>query len=77
MIFSISSNALMALLTFVNPAVASLPRAHSRYAIKDSHPVPRRWERVGPAPAQHLVQLQIGLKQNNFKELERLLYEGK
>jgi tripeptidyl-peptidase-1 len=46
------------------------------YAVKDSHPVPARWSRGERAPADHVIQLHIGLKQNNFNELERHLYEG-
>jgi len=52
------------------------PQIHSAYVVKDSHHVPRKWTRIGPAPAQHLIRLQIGLKQNRFSELERHLYEG-
>ncbi|KAA6413001.1 MAG: tripeptidyl peptidase [Lasallia pustulata] len=33
------------------------------------------WTRVGPAPADHRINLQIGLKQSQFDELERHLYE--
>ncbi|KAH9214734.1 tripeptidyl peptidase-like protein [Leptodontidium sp. 2 PMI_412] len=50
-----------------------LPR--SLYTLKERHHVPRSWSRVGPAPAQHMIQLQIGLKQGQFSELERQLYE--
>jgi hypothetical protein len=48
----------------------------SSYAVKDKHVVPKQWSSVGPAPALHVIQLQIGLKQGNFVELERRLYEG-
>lgn len=48
----------------------------SLYTLKERHHVPRSWSRVGPAPAQHMIQLQIGLKQGQFSELERQLYEG-
>lgn len=58
--------------------VALTSPVHSRYsyAIKDSHRVPDRWSRVGPAPAEHWINLNIGLKQDRFGELERQLYEG-
>lgn len=49
----------------------------NHYVVKDSHNVPRQWSKLGPAPAQHMIQLQIGLKQENFNELEKHLYEGK
>jgi len=51
-------------------------RLHSQYVVKDTHHVPSQWTRVGPAPAEHLIKLQIGLKQSQFSELERHLYEG-
>ncbi|KAI1324359.1 tripeptidyl-peptidase 1 precursor [Xylariaceae sp. FL0255] len=56
-------------------AVSAKPVARSAYALKDSHPVPRRWTKVARAPADHIMHLQIGLKQSNFAELERHLYE--
>ena len=46
------------------------------YAVKDTHNVPCKWERVGPAPGEHVLNMQIGLKQARFEELERHLYEG-
>ncbi|RDW77724.1 hypothetical protein BP6252_05777 [Coleophoma cylindrospora] len=49
--------------------------ARAGYALKESHHVPSKWSRLGPAPAGHLIQLQIGLKQSNFSELERHLFE--
>ncbi|OTA61978.1 tripeptidyl-peptidase 1 precursor [Hypoxylon sp. EC38] len=45
------------------------------YRVKDSHHVPRGWRRVRRAPADHVIDLQIGVKQSNFAELERHLYE--
>jgi len=51
-------------------------RARTPYAAKDSHSVPARWTEVGtPSPA-HKIELRIGLKQDQFHELERHLYEG-
>ena len=46
------------------------------YAVKETHHVPQQWTRVGPAPAWHMINLQIGLKQGRFSELEKHLYEG-
>lgn len=51
-------------------------QSRTPYSLKDKHHVPRQWKEVGPAPARHIIQLQIGLKQGNFGELERHLYEG-
>jgi tripeptidyl-peptidase-1 len=55
--------------------VQALPTP-SPMVVRETHTVPDSWERVGPAPPDHTVQLHIGLKQGNFKELERHLYEG-
>jgi len=57
--------------------VASTPlRARSPYVVKETHFPPRKWKNIGPAPADHVVNLQIGLKQSQFDELERHLHEG-
>jgi hypothetical protein len=63
-------------LTAATFGLASLLPPRSSYVVKEVHPVPRRWTRIGPAPRQHLIELQIGLKQNRFDELEKHLYEG-
>ncbi|KAI1270798.1 tripeptidyl-peptidase 1 precursor [Xylaria sp. FL0933] len=55
--------------------VFATPIARSGYSVKDSHYVPRGWTKVRRAPADHLLDLQIGLKQSNFAELEKQLYE--
>ncbi|KAI0514963.1 tripeptidyl-peptidase 1 precursor [Xylaria bambusicola] len=55
--------------------VLASPVARSGYSLKDSHNVPRGWTKVKRAPADHVMQVQIGLKQGNFAELERQLYE--
>ena len=54
----------------------SAVRSRSGYAVKDSHHVPRKWARIGEAPANHVIHLEIALKQSQFDELERHLYEG-
>ena len=59
-------------------AVAGTPlTGRNTYSIKDSHHLPQQWARVGPAPAEHLINLNIGLKQSQFDKLEKKLYEGK
>ncbi|KAI0966227.1 tripeptidyl-peptidase 1 precursor [Xylaria arbuscula] len=55
--------------------VLATPVARSDYSVKDSHFVPRGWAKVERAPADHLLDLQIGLKQSNFAELEKQLYQ--
>ena len=58
----------------VNAAVT--PRAQSQYQVKERHIVPRRWQKRDRAPESHLIDLQIGVKQGNFEELEKRLFEG-
>ena len=72
-----SPRALLFALLFSADVALSSP-LHSRYVytIKDSHNVPKAWSRVGPAPSEHWISLQIGLKQSQFDELERQLYQG-
>ena len=65
------------LLAFVASSLATPVSVRSTYAVKDTHFVPKKWKRVGPAPTDHLISLQIGLKQSQFAELERHLYEGR
>lgn len=52
-------------------------RPRSPFIIKESHPVPTKWTEIGPAAADHAIELRIGLKQSQFAELERHLYEGR
>lgn len=47
----------------------------SDYSVKERHDVPHQWTRIGSAPDAHVLDLQIGLAQSNFAELERHLYE--
>lgn len=65
------------LLTAVAEVVVGTPlRTRSAYAVKDSHHVPSKWSKVGLPPRDHVINLQVGLKQSQFGELERHLYEG-
>ncbi len=70
----LTSAALIAL--FAALVTSSPLRVRSPYAVKETHPVPSQWSNVGPAPADHVINLQIGLKQSQFDELERHLLEG-
>jgi tripeptidyl-peptidase I len=51
-------------------------RARTHYSVKETHPIARGWSQAGRAPGNHMLHLQIGLKQGNFDELERHWYEG-
>lgn len=43
--------------------------SRSPYAMKETHRVPHNWARVGKAPPEHEIELQIGLRQARFHEL--------
>jgi tripeptidyl-peptidase-1 len=45
------------------------------FKVKERVYTPRGWEELGPASADHVISLRIGLPQPNFSELERHLYE--
>lgn len=60
----------------VNFVGCSPMHIRSPYTVKDSHPLPSGWRKIGPAPGDHVLNLQIGLKQDRFHELEKHLYEG-
>lgn len=50
-------------------------RIRSDYAVKEHHPVPFNWVESGPAPRDHTIHLQIGLKQSNEDLVEKHLLE--
>ncbi|KAI1077884.1 tripeptidyl-peptidase 1 precursor [Whalleya microplaca] len=68
-------SAVVSALLAAHAALATPVRSRTSYRVKDSHHVPRNWRRVSRAPADHVINLQIGVKQSNFAELERHLYE--
>jgi tripeptidyl-peptidase-1 len=57
-------------------ALASPIQARSPYVVKETHFVPREWTKLDRAHGGKKIQLQIGLKQGRFDELDRHLYEG-
>jgi tripeptidyl-peptidase-1 len=57
-------------------ALASPIQARSPYAVKETHFVPKEWTRLERAHGGKTIQLQIGLKQGKFDELDRHLHEG-
>jgi hypothetical protein len=71
MLFSIAVVALVADFVTGSPV-----RTRSPYEVKEYHHPPSEWKVMGPAPADHVVHLQIGLRQERFGELERHLGEG-
>lgn len=68
--------ALLSIAAAAQATLATPIRARSPYAVKETHYVPRQWSKTGRAPESHVLHLHIGLKQSQFDELERHLYEG-
>lgn len=46
------------------------------YALKSTHHVPRKWDRIASAPLDHMITLQIGLRQGKADEILQNLKEG-
>ena len=67
----------VAVLAVAGPVLSGPVEVRSPYAVKESISIPKGWSYVAPAPANHLITLQIGLRQARFDELERQLFEGK
>lgn len=57
-------------------ALATPLKSRTAYEVKEIHQVPRKWSSQGRAPSDHMLHMQIGLRQHKFDELERHLYEG-
>jgi tripeptidyl-peptidase-1 len=57
-------------------AVGTPIKARTAYAVKESHFVPRGWTLAGTPAPTHTIHLSIAVKQGQFDELERHLYEG-
>lgn len=58
-------------------AVLATPiRARSPYIVKETHNAPNGWTKLNRAQGDGVIDLSIALKQSNFAELERQLYEG-
>ncbi|RYO16541.1 Tripeptidyl-peptidase sed2 [Alternaria arborescens] len=56
-------------------ALASPIQARSPYVVKETHFAPREWTKLERAHGSKTIQLQIGLKQGRFEELDRHLRE--
>lgn len=68
--------ALLSLATLAQRVIASPAYVRSAYNVKETHAVPPKWRAKGRAPLDHVLNLQIGLKQGRFAELEKHLLEG-
>lgn len=74
--FVAAPHALLALCLTVAISSAAPAQRRDTYAVKESHPVPRKWKNAGRAPGSHVINLSIALKQSQFAELERHLDES-
>jgi tripeptidyl-peptidase-1 len=66
-----------ALAAFAAGNVLATPIARSPYVVKETHFVPSQWSKQERSHGGKTIQLQIGLKQGKFEELDRHLHEGK
>ncbi|PQE06032.1 tripeptidyl-peptidase 1 precursor protein [Rutstroemia sp. NJR-2017a BBW] len=66
---------LTAVLAAQSAVASAVIRSRTSYAVKERHNVPRKWKRVARAPSEGIINLNIALKQSQFEELERHLYE--
>lgn len=51
-------------------------QSRTAYAVKETHYLPRGWVKTGRASAERMLNINIGVKQSQFNELERHVYEG-
>ncbi|KAI8816570.1 peptidase S8/S53 domain-containing protein [Fimicolochytrium jonesii] len=66
----------IALAVLTAASVSASPVSHAQsYTVKETHPVPAKWTQVTRAPSDLVLKFDIALKQSNFDELERHLYE--
>ena len=70
------TSALLAVFLTADTVAGTPLTGRNTYSVKESHHIPQQWTRVGPAPAEHIISLNIGLKQSQFDKLEKQLYEG-
>jgi tripeptidyl-peptidase-1 len=64
------------LVAALSARVLATPIARSPYVVKETHYVPQEWSKQDRSHGGKTIQLQIGLKQGRFDELDRHLYEG-
>ena len=72
----LGASVLLTVAVAVQAVFGSPIKSRTAYAVKETHRVPRRWQKMGRAPADKMLNLQLGVKQGQFDELERHLYEG-
>ena len=72
----VGATALIYALAAVQAVIATPVRSRTAYQVKERHFAPRKWQKLARAPSDHVIDLRIGVRQSNFDELERRLYEG-
>lgn len=69
------TTAVLAAILAAHQSIAT-PIARSPYVVKEKHYVPSEWTRLQRSHGGRTIQLQIGLKQGRFEELDRHLHQG-
>lgn len=70
------ASVLLALAIAAQDVLANPIRVRTSYAVKETHRAPQNWVKTIRAPAEKMLNMQIGLKQGNFGALETHLNEG-
>lgn len=68
---SLSSITFLIGLIVFDKAIAAPTSVGNQHSIKERHDVPRGWIRIGAVPDSHLINLHIGLRQNDQAEIEK------
>jgi hypothetical protein len=77
---SLSLSSIASALLLLPNVITSSPVDNVRrreYTVKSSRSPPRSWKRVESAPLDHVLLLQIGLKQSRIEDLLDHLDEGR
>lgn len=73
--FILATVALCSSLSAANPV--QQPSAGTPFAVKETYNAPASWKKVGSAPSDAVLDLQVGLMQGKPDELEAELYQSK
>lgn len=73
---SLFSSVFLIYFVILDNAVAKPTLAANQYYIKERHNVPRGWNKIGAVPDSHLIDLHIGLRQNNQGKIEKHIMEA-
>lgn len=66
----------IALVATIATQAFATPIARTPYVVKETHYVTKEWVQLDRSHGGSTIQLQIGLKQGRFDELDRHLHEG-